>query len=257
VSEVRLSAEPRTEFGKGAARRTRRASKVPAVLYGHGTEPRHLALPGHELFLALKGGANTLIRLDLGDGESQLALAKDVQRDPIKGFLEHVDLVVVERGEKVTVEVPVTMTGEGAGDAIVTQQLMTVSVEADATQIPDGVDVSVEGLGVGETVTAGQLDLPEGAQLAGDSEQVLVSAVAAPTNEQLDAELASAEAELGAGETGAAAQAAAAAEVGDGVTDRSTGEGDIVAGSDEGSGGPTQVAGDEDAGTNARPTTGA
>jgi large subunit ribosomal protein L25 len=257
VSEVRLSAEPRTEFGKGAARRTRRAHKVPAVLYGHGTEPRHLALPGHELFLALKGGANTLIRLDLGDGESQLALAKDVQRDPIKGFLEHVDLVVVERGEKVTVDVPVTMTGEGAGDAIVTQQLTTVTVEADATHIPDSVEVSVEGMSAGETVTAGDVQLPEGSQLAGDAEQIVVSAVPAPTNEELDAELAQSEAELGASQTGAAAQAAAAAEVGDGVTDRSTGEGDIVAGSEDGTGGPTQIPGDEDAGTNARPSTGA
>ncbi len=257
MSEVRLSAEPRTEFGKGAARRTRRAQKVPAVLYGHGTEPRHLSLPGHELFLALKGGSNTLLRLDLGNGDSQLALAKDVQRDPIKGFLEHVDLVVVERGEKVTVEVPVTVTGDGAGDAIVTQQLTTVTVEADATQIPDSVEVSVEGMGVGETVTAADVQLPEGAELAGDAEQIVVSAVPAPTNEEIDAELARSEAELGASESGAAAQVAAAAEVGDGVHDRPTGMGNIVAGSDDGTGGPTQIPGDEDAGTNARPNTGA
>jgi large subunit ribosomal protein L25 len=256
VSEVRLSAEPRTEFGKGAARRTRRAHKVPAVLYGHGTDPRHLALPGHDLMLALKGGANVLLRLDL-DGGAELALAKDVQRDPVKGFLEHVDLVVVKRGEKVTVDVPVTLTGEGAPDVLVDQQLMVLSVEAEATHIPTGFEVPLDGLDVGDHISAGAVRLPEGTTLAGDPEQVVVQGLAAPTAEDVDAELAEAEAELGAGEAGAAAQAEAAAEVGDGVPDGSTGTGDVVPGSEEGSGGPTEVRGDQGSGTDAGPNAGA
>jgi len=257
VSEVRLSAEPRTEFGKGAARRTRRASKVPAVLYGHGTEPRHLALPGHELMLALKGGANTLLRLQLEGGGEELALAKDVQRDPIKGFLEHVDLVVVSRGEKVTVELGVIVTGEAGGDVVVQQQLTTITVEAEATHIPEAVEVSIVGLGAGRAITAGQVKLPEGTTLVGDPAQVVVQGLGAPSAEQIEAELASAEAELGAGEAGAAAQAAAAAEVGDGVTDSSTGQGDVVAGTEDGTGGPTQVPGDDGAGTTSGPSAGA
>ena len=197
MSEVRIAAESRTEFGKGAARRTRRAQKVPAVLYGHGTEPRHLALPGHELFLALKGGANTLIRLDLGDGESQLALAKDVQRDPIKGFLEHVDLVVVRRGERVTVDVPVHVVGDAAPDTLVSLELPNLSIEAEATHLPTGVDVSVDGLPVGSQIHAKDISLPSGATLATDPEILVVNITAAPTVEDVEADLAAAESDLG------------------------------------------------------------
>ncbi|HEU5044119.1 MAG TPA: 50S ribosomal protein L25, partial [Nocardioidaceae bacterium] len=112
MSESKIQAEPRTEFGKGAARRIRRADKVPAVLYGHGTPPVHITLPGHETMLALKhGGVNALLTIVV-EGKSQLALPKQVQRDPIKGFLEHLDLIVVKRGEKVTVEVPVHVVGD-------------------------------------------------------------------------------------------------------------------------------------------------
>ncbi len=135
MSEVRIPAEPRTEFGKGAARRIRRAHKVPAVLYGHGAAPRHIALPGHELMLALKT-PNVLLSLDLGDGQRELALPRDVQRDPVKGFLEHVDLVAVARGEKVLVEVPVAVTGEPAAGALTVIDHQTISVEAEATHIP-------------------------------------------------------------------------------------------------------------------------
>jgi large subunit ribosomal protein L25 len=196
VSEVKISAEPRTEFGKGGARRTRRAGKIPAVLYGHGTDPRHIALPAREFGHAIKGGANTLLTLQL-DGTSELALPKAIQRHPIRGHYEHVDLLLVRRGEKVTVEVPVTLTGEATRDGLVDQQLVTLTVEAEATNIPDHFEVSIEGFGVGDNVHAGAVTLPEGTTLVGDPDQVVVAILAAPTAEQLDAEMAEAEAEAG------------------------------------------------------------
>ena len=196
MSEVRIQAEPRTEFGKGGARRTRRAGKIPAVLYGHGTEPRHIALPAREFGHAIKSGANTLLTLQL-DGTSELALPKAIQRHPIRGDYEHVDLLLVRSGEKVTVEVRVTLTGEADRDGLVDQQLMTLSVEAEATHIPDRFEVSIEGLAVGGHISAGEVPLPSGTTLVGDPEQVVVAVLAAPTAEQLDAELAGAEAEAG------------------------------------------------------------
>ncbi|MFD0883243.1 50S ribosomal protein L25/general stress protein Ctc, partial [Streptosporangium algeriense] len=177
MSEVVITAESRTDFGKGAARKIRREHKVPVVLYGHGTEPQHLSLPGHELLLALRT-PNVLIRLQ--GAVSELALPKGVQRDPLKGFLEHVDLLLVKRGEKVTVEIPVTTTGEVA-DGILDQQLVSVSVEAEATHIPTGVEVDVEGLEIGAQVTAGDLKLPKGATLAADPETLVLHVTAAPT----------------------------------------------------------------------------
>ncbi|RJK97861.1 50S ribosomal protein L25/general stress protein Ctc [Vallicoccus soli] len=195
MSEVRIAAEPRTEFGKGAARRIRRDAKVPAVLYGHGTEPRHIALPGHELMLALKT-PNVLLSVDL-EGSTELALPKDVQRDPVKGFLEHVDLVLVRRGEKVVVDVPVEVGGEAESGTLVTVESATLQVEAEATHLPESFPVSVDGLAAGTQVLAGQVALPEGTTLAGDPEAVVVLVAAAPTAEQVDAELA--EAEAGAG----------------------------------------------------------
>ncbi|MCC5574217.1 50S ribosomal protein L25/general stress protein Ctc [Microtetraspora sp. AC03309] len=180
MSEVRIAAELRTEFGKGAARKIRRADKVPAVLYGHGTDPRHLTLPGHEVLLALRT-ANVLIHLQ---GEvDELALPKGVQRDPIKGFVEHVDLLLVKRGEKVTVEIPVTVTGDVVGGALLDQQLVTVSVEAEATHIPAGVEVDVEGKEVGFAVNASDLNLPNGVTLAGDPEALVLHVVAAQVAE--------------------------------------------------------------------------
>ncbi|GAA1762466.1 MULTISPECIES: 50S ribosomal protein L25/general stress protein Ctc [Streptomonospora] len=169
MSEVRIAAEPRTEFGKGAARRVRRAGKVPAVLYGHGTDPRHITLPGHELMLALKT-PNVLLRVDGLSGSDNLALPKSVQRDPIKGFLEHVDLIVVKKGEKVNVEISVTLTGEIAPGGVLNQELVTVEVETEATHIPEGVEFDVEGLEVGVHVTAADLKLPKGTELATDPE---------------------------------------------------------------------------------------
>ena len=151
MSEVRIAAEPRTEFGKGGARRTRRAGKIPAVLYGHGTAPRHLALPAREFGARDQGGgANTLLTLEL-DGGSELALPKAVQRDPIRGDFEHVDLLLVRRGEKVTVEVPVTSSARPTREGLVDQQLVTLTVEAEATHIPDHFEVSIEGCGSATT----------------------------------------------------------------------------------------------------------
>ncbi|MDA2805969.1 50S ribosomal protein L25/general stress protein Ctc [Nocardiopsis suaedae] len=174
MSEVRIAAEPRTEFGKGAARRARRAGKVPAVLYGHGTDPRHITLPGHDLMLALKT-PNVLLRVDGVEGKENLVLPKSVQRDPIKGFLEHVDLLVVKKGEKVNVEIAVNLTGDVASGASVYQELVTVEVAAEATHIPEGVEHSVEGMEDGAHVVAGDLRLPAGVELVTDPEAWVAS----------------------------------------------------------------------------------
>ena len=195
MSEVRIVAESRTEFGKGPARRTRRAGKVPAVLYGHGDKPRHYSLPGHELMLALKHDSNALLALQTEDGE-QLALPKVIVRDPIKRTLEHVDLVAVRRGEKVTVEVPITLIGEAAPDVLVDQQTMTLTIEADATKLPDHVEVSIAGLKVGAHVSAKDITLPDGTTLAQDPEHVIVQGLGVPSAEELEAELDAAAAEL-------------------------------------------------------------
>jgi large subunit ribosomal protein L25 len=202
VPEVRIDAEPRTEFGKGPARRARRAGKVPAVLYGHGTGTRHVTVPGHDVLLALRT-PNVLIRLDGLPGGSQLALPKAVQRDAIKGSVEHVDLILVRRGEKVTVEIPVQVTGELVPDGLLDQQVVQVAVEAEATNIPPRVEVSIDGLAIGASVHASDLELPRGVTLAVEPDVLILHVVAAPTAEQF-------EAELGAGE-GEAAEAPAAA----------------------------------------------
>jgi large subunit ribosomal protein L25 len=177
VPEVKIAAEARSEFGKGAARRSRREGRVPAVLYGHGTATRHLTLPGHDIMLALKT-PNVLIRLEGLDNGSEIALPKAVQRDPVKGFIEHVDLVLVRRGEKVTVEVPVRITGEIApGDGLLDQQLVQIPVEAEATNIPQGIEVDVEGMDVGAAVHAGDLKLPRGVTLHVDPEALVLHVI--------------------------------------------------------------------------------
>ena len=188
MPEVRIAAEPRTEFGKGAARRTRRAGRVPAIIYGHGTDTRHITLPGHELMMALKT-ANVLISLDGLPGGNQLALPKAVQRDPIKGSVQHVDLIMVRRGEKVTVEVPVHVTGEVFSGGLLDQQLVQVAVEAEATNIPQAFDVDVNGMEIGASVHAGDLTLPAGVTLAVDPDTLVLHVLAAPTAEQIEAEL--------------------------------------------------------------------
>ncbi|MGO8958472.1 MAG: 50S ribosomal protein L25/general stress protein Ctc [Streptosporangiaceae bacterium] len=194
MPEVRIDAQPRTEFGKGPARRTRRAGRVPAVLYGHHAEPRHLTLPGHEVLLALRT-ANVLIRLEGLPGGAELALPKAVQRDPIKGYVEHVDLLLVRRGEKVTVDVPLNLVGEIGPDGLLDQQLVQISVEAEATNIPPGIEVNVEGMRIGDYVHAGDLTLPRGVTLAVEPDTLVVHVLAAPTAEQLEAELGVPEAE--------------------------------------------------------------
>jgi large subunit ribosomal protein L25 len=199
VPEVHMSATMRNEFGKGAARRERRAGKVPAVLYGHGTEPRHLSLPGHDVLLALRT-ANVLIRLDGLKGGSELALPKAVQRDPIKGTIEHVDLILVRRGEKVTVEVPVTVSGEIAPDGLLDQQLIQVTVEAEATRIPPAIEVDVDHMAVGAAVTAGDLTLPRGVTLAMEPDVLVLHVIPAPTAAQIEAELGEVPAEAPAAE---------------------------------------------------------
>ena len=188
MPEVRIAAEPRSEFGKGAARQVRREGRVPAVLYGHGTDPRHVSLPGHDVLLALRT-PNVLILLDGLPGGSQLALPKAVQRDPIRGSIDHVDLILVRRGEKVTVDIPVQVTGEVTPDGMLDQQLIQISVEAEATNIPSGVGVNVEGMEIGAAVHAGDLQLPAGTTLAVDPEVLVLHVIAAPTAEQIEADL--------------------------------------------------------------------
>ena len=195
MPEVRIAAEQRTEFGKGAARRIRRSNKVPAVLYGHGADPRHISLPGHDLMLALKT-PNVLLSLEI-DGASELALPKDVQRDPIKGFLEHLDLVIVKKGEKVTVEIPVHLNGEPGPDALVVTEHSTVSVEAEATHIPEYVEVDIEGAEVGHQIFARDLQVPTGSTVLLDGDTLIVNVTHAPTAEELEEELEEAEAEVG------------------------------------------------------------
>ena len=172
MPEVKLTAEPRTEFGKGAARRLRRAKKVPAVLYGHGTDPVHVALPGHATMLALKQ-SNALLSLDL-DGAATLALPKDVQRDALRGTIEHVDLLIVRRGEKVIVDIPIHLVGTSLSGTLVTSDATTLSIEVEATHIPQAIEVSIEGAEPGTQIHAGEIALPAGAVLAGDPEAMVV-----------------------------------------------------------------------------------
>ncbi|CAL9527427.1 50S ribosomal protein L25/general stress protein Ctc [Streptomyces sp. enrichment culture] len=188
MSEVKITATTRTEFGKGAARRIRRENNVPGVVYEHGLEPLHVTLPGHELLLALRT-PNVLIALDIDGKETQLAIPKAVQRDPLKGFLEHVDLLKVKRGEKVQVEIYVQAEGELApGGNLLEHVLPTLPVEAEATHIPDGVTVSVEGLAAGASVLAKDIPLPSGVTLAVEEDTVVLQVLAAQAEEASEGE---------------------------------------------------------------------
>ncbi|WP_031481450.1 50S ribosomal protein L25/general stress protein Ctc [Streptomyces bicolor] len=193
MSEVKLTAETRTEFGKGAARRIRRDNKVPGVLYGHGSDPLHLTLPGHDLLLALRT-PNVLIALDIDGKSNELAIPKAVQRDPLKGFLEHVDLQLVKRGEKVTVEIPVQTEGElAAGGNLLEHVLNALPVETEATHIPESVTVSVEGLEAGASVLAKDIALPKGTTLAVEEDAVVLQVLAAQAEEAPEGEAAEGE----------------------------------------------------------------
>ncbi len=207
---IKLQAEARTKFGKGAARQIRREHKIPAVMYGHGADPVHITLVGHDAMMALKN-PNALLTIVL-DGDEQMALAKDVQRDPIKPVIEHIDLVVVRKGEKVTVDVPVHLEGEAAPETVVTVDHATLQVEAEATNIPESVTVSVEGLEAGTQILAGAVELPAGTTLVTDAEALVVNVTQQISAEALEAELAEAEAEAGIEHEESDAEAEAAAE---------------------------------------------
>jgi large subunit ribosomal protein L25 len=208
VPEVRIEAEPRTEFGKGASRRTRRAGRVPAVLYGHGAENRHFSLPEHELMIALKT-PNVLIRLE-GVGQATLALPKAVQRHAIKNAIEHVDLIEVRRGEKVTVEIPIRVSGEVFSGGVLDQQLVQLAVEAEATNLPNGVDVDIDGAEIGTSIHAKDIKLPSGTTLVTDPEALILHVVAQQSQAQYDAELGeNAEAAEGAEPAGDSVESAA------------------------------------------------
>jgi len=214
----KITAEKRTEFGKGAARRIRRDHKIPAVVYGHGNDPIHLTLPGHDTMMALKhGGANALLELDI-DGDTQLALTKQVQVDPIRRVLEHIDFVAIRRGERVTVDVPVHVTGDAASETLVVTENSTIQVEALATNIPEYIEISVQGLGIGTQIHASDLQLPEGTNLLTDGDALVVNITQQQTVEQLESELAEAEADAGiVHEESDEAEAAAEGAEGDGA----------------------------------------
>jgi large subunit ribosomal protein L25 len=233
--ELLIKAESRTQFGKGAARRIRRDDKVPAVLYGHGSDPMHITLPGHDTMMALKhGGSNALLYIDI-EGTTHLALTKQIQADPIKGFLEHIDFVEVKKGERVTVEISIHVLGESKSEAMTVTELNTVSVEAEATNIPEYIEISVEDADAGYQVFAKDLDLPEGSILLTDDDALVVNVVHAPTAEEIEAELEEAEAEAGIehdlSDVEIAEAAEAEAEAAE--TDAESDEGGDAAGSDD------------------------
>jgi large subunit ribosomal protein L25 len=188
TSANKLTAAVRTETGKGASRRARRIGKVPAVLYGHGSDPQHLELDGHDFAAVLRhSGTNAVLTLDI-DGKEQLALTRALEIHPIRRNIQHADLLVVRRGEKVTVEVNVVVEGEPASGALVTQDANTITIEADVQSIPDHLTVSIEGAELGTQFTAGAITLPSGVSLISDPDTLVVNVVAAPTTEEMEGE---------------------------------------------------------------------
>src|SRR6202000_1718613 len=207
-SENKLTALVRTQTGKGASRRARREGKIPAVLYGHGAEPQHLELPGHDFAAVLRhSGTNAVRTLDI-DGKEPLALTKSLAIHPIRRSITHADLLVVRRGEKVTVEVNVEVVGDAVSGTLVTQETNTILIEADALSIPQSLTVSVEGAEPGTQFTAGQIELPAGVNLIADPDSLVVNVVVAPTEEDLESE--------GAGEAVEGEEPAAVAAEGEG-----------------------------------------
>ena len=204
-TDTKVHAEARENFGKGFARRLRAAGKIPAVIYGHGTTPVHVALPGHQVSLLIRR-ANAVLELEL-DGKEQLTLVKDVQKDPVHQIIEHIDLLVVKKGEKIQVDVPILVVGEPAGDAIANLDATSVSLEVEATHIPQNIELDVEGLEDGTHITAADLKLPQGAILAGDGD-ILIVAIAVPSNAAAD-EIEAADEAAASGQAGAAESAEA------------------------------------------------
>jgi len=186
--DTKVHAELRESFGKGFARRLRAAGKIPGVIYGHGTEPVHVALPGHQVSLIIRR-ANALLELDI-EGTSQLTLVKDVQKDPVHQIIEHIDLLVVKKGEKVAIDVPIVVTGESAPGTIANLDATTLSIEAEATHIPQNLEISVEGLEEGAHITAADVTLPKGSTLLADPETLIVaiSVPAAPVEDEAEGE---------------------------------------------------------------------
>jgi len=190
MADTRIAAETRTEFGKGAARRTRRAGKVPAVLYGHGTDPVHLSFDTVEFAAVLReNGRNALLTITGLEGQPPMALAKSIVRDPIKGFFEHVDLVLVRRGEKVQVDVRLVIMGDAASGTLVFQNEDTLTIEADATNIPEEIPVVIEDAEIGTQINAGDIRLPDGAELVTDADILVVNVTEAPTEEAMEEEI--------------------------------------------------------------------
>lgn len=205
ADDNKLSADVRTSFGKGAARKLRVLGKIPAVIYGHGTEPKHVSLPGHETALLLRK-SNVVLTLDIA-GDKQLALVKDVQKDPVRQIIEHIDLIVISKGEKVTVDVAVHVEGDSFPGTIVVVDHNTLTVEAEATHIPESLSVSVEGLTDGAQIHASDIALPAGTTLVTDPE-ALVLQITTPAGSSADDDAVAA---MAAAASSASAAAAAAA----------------------------------------------
>jgi large subunit ribosomal protein L25 len=209
ADDNKLVAEARTSFGKGAARKIRATGKIPAVIYGHGTEPQHVTLPSHEVGLILRK-ANAVLDLDI-NGKSQLALVKDVQKDPVKQIIEHLDLVIVRKGEKVTIDIPVRVEGEPQPGVTVNVDANTLSIEAEATNIPEFLIVNIEGLGEGTHITAADIELPAGSSLISEPD-LLVVGIAGSTEADLGEDTSDEAAEESAAEAGDALPAEESAE---------------------------------------------
>ena len=207
-TDTKVVAELRENFGKGYARRLRAAGSIPAVIYGHGTDPVHVSLPGHQVSLLIRR-ANAVLELEVA-GKEQLTLVKDVQKDPVHQIIEHIDLLVVKKGEKIQVDVPVVVTGEPAAGTIVNLDNATVALEVEATHIPQNIEVDVEGLEDGTRITAADLALPSGASLATDGETLIVAVSIPVAALAAEEEIAEADAEIAAEQAEAAEEADAA-----------------------------------------------
>lgn len=203
-TDTHVVAEVRENFGKGYARRLRAAGQIPAVIYGHGTDPVHVSLPGHQLSLLIRR-ANAVLELKV-DGKEQLALVKDVQKDPVHQIIEHIDLLVVKKGEKIQVDVPIVVVGEPFAGTIANLDNATVALEVEATHIPQNIEVDVEGLEDGAHITAADLTLPKGAALVTEGDTLIVAISVPAAALAAEEEIAEADAEVAVEQSEAAAE---------------------------------------------------